>query len=238
MSGPRTAARRSRNTASPSAVPVRVHDEVPPVGEDTRQRAVLVRARRTNRAARPGRYRPGCAISCASEPIAGACRRSPRCRSIPRARTAILVRFQPILEAARYGRTASRARPTSVQNGWVLASVRLPPRRGAGCGARTATTRGAPTPARARSGCCPCGGAGSLSTEARRLAAGVVADAPAVGQLAARVEAAQVERRGKLALERHREEVRHRPSIHRFTGSTMSAAVSRAAVSLVLRGEE
>jgi hypothetical protein len=46
--------------------------------------------------------------------------------------------------------------------------------------------------------------------DGRRLAAGVIAEPPAIGQLVARGQAAQIERGGQLALERHGEEVGHR----------------------------
>ena len=50
---------------------------------------------------------------------------------------------------------------------------------------------------------------GLLEDRRRRLALGVVAEAPAVGQRASGLEAAQRERRRELALERHREQVGH-----------------------------
>jgi len=53
-------------------------------------------------------------------------------------------------------------------------------------------------------------GGGLLQHGSRGLAAGVVADPPSVRRLAARVEAAEIERRCQRALERHREQVGHR----------------------------
>ena len=61
------------------------------------------------------------------------------------------------------------------------------------------------------------------------LAAGVEPEAPPVGELRARVQAAKVERRRELPLEGHREEVRHRGAVYAIARRARAPDRSRSA---------